>query len=391
MPETANQKIYDAYVRRQIYMLQYAGGLRNKLAHALVDSERGVYEVVKKFLDKLDGQRILIGIKGRKWQREFETALSAARGPAWAEITKTAIQELGEFAISEAAAGATMIQGATPVALGMALPPAAQIVAIINSQPFQGKTLKQWLKDTERADAQRMLNHAKAGIVQGIHPRDVARSLIGTKEMKYADGKARISQRDLESVLLTVTNGLQNEAKQALYEANADIIKNEMFAATLDSRTTLICASNDGKTFKRGQGPIPPLHFRCRSLRIPYLKPENLGDRPFNPTTEKDLLRQYSEFASIGKVSARKNLPYGHKTKFDEFARDKRRELIGTVPAKTSYQDWLKQQSKIFQEEVLGPTRARMFRKGEISLEKFVARDGDILTLAQLKRKGFDV
>jgi hypothetical protein len=35
------------------------------------------------------------------------------------------------------------------------------------------------------------------------------------------------------------------------------------FLATLDSKTTVQCAANDGKTFPVGEGPMPPLHANC--------------------------------------------------------------------------------------------------------------------------------
>lgn len=58
---------------------------------------------------------------------------------------------------------------------------------------------------------------------------------------------------------------------------------------------------------------------------------------------------------------------------------------IGTVPATTTYEQWLSRQSRSFQDEVLGPTRGRLFRTGRISLDKFVDRRGNELTLADLE------
>jgi hypothetical protein len=62
--------------------------------------------------------------------------------------------------------------------------------------------------------------------------------------------------------------------------------------------------------------------------------------------------------------------------------------LVGQVPATTTYGEWFKTQTTEFQDQVLGSTRGEMFRNGGISLDKFTARDGDVLTLDELKRKG---
>lgn len=388
---TSNEQILDRYIRHQTWLLRYAGGLRNQVLPDLVATEKKLYDAIVEWIAKAEGNRTLTGTSGRAWQRDFENVLNSIRNPAWDGISEEIANQLKDLATQEALVGATIIQSSLPVVIGMNLPPASKLVAIVNSQPFEGRTLREWMERTAASDVQKMLSYAKIGIVQGQTPTQVARGIIGTRAAKYADGIARKSFKDIESVILTLTNGVQNEAKQALYEANSDIIERELYVATLDARTTLECAANDGKTFPRGEGPIPPLHFRCRSLRVPYLNPDALRNRGFDATTEKELLQEFSDQANIPRVNSRDALPRGYKTSFDNFAQRRRRELVGQVPAQTTYNEWLKKQSKAFQDQVLGPTRAEMFRKGEISLDKFVARDGDVLTLDELRRKGLEV
>jgi hypothetical protein len=59
-------------------------------------------------------------------------------------------------------------------------------------------------------------------------------------------------------------------------------------------------------------------------------------------------------------------------------------EAIGHVPARTTYAEWLRTQSKEFQNDVLGPARADLFRGG-MPLTKFVDRAGGGLTLKQIR------
>lgn len=398
MAMTTNEQILDRYIRHQTYLLRYAGGLRNEVLPSLASTEKKVRDLVLAYVSRAP-DRVIAGKEGRKWQAEFEAALIELRSPAWEKMTTEVDKQLKELAIAEAATGATVIESSVPVVLNLTLPPAAQLISVVNSQPFEGRTLKQWMKRSQQADVQRMLTLAKIGVTQGLTPTQITQSVVGTKGMRYRDGAMRKAFRDVESVLLTLTNGVQQEAKQALYAANSDVLDKELFVNTLDARTTIECIgageANEyglGKgIYPLGKGPIPPLHFRCRSLRVPYINPEALGDRPFNPTTEKQLLREYAEQAKIGTVRNRGDLPYGHKTKYDAFARDRKRELIGTIPAQTTYGTWLKRQSKEFQNEVLGPTRAEMFRQDKLTLDKFVARDGDVLTLDELRSRGLEV
>ena len=55
----------------------------------------------------------------------------------------------------------------------------------------------------------------------------------------------------------------------------------------------------------------------------------------------------------------------------------------GPVSAKTTYNAWLGKQSDEFQNEVLGPERAKLFRGG-MNVDKFTDDQGKTISLAQL-------
>ena len=64
--------------------------------------------------------------------------------------------------------------------------------------------------------------------------------------------------------------------------------------------------------------------------------------------------------------------------------------MIGRIPAKVTYGEWLARQSVEFQDDVLGVTRGRLFRKGGLKLTKFVSRTGDEIPLSELARREAD-
>jgi hypothetical protein len=75
-------------------------------------------------------------------------------------------------------------------------------------------------------------------------------------------------------------------------------------------------------------------------------------------------------------------------------ARQRKRDLTGQVPAKLSYDQWLRTQTKEFQDEVLGPRRAQMFRDGHPdgepvleTREFYAVSKKDHELLMQLKKK----
>jgi len=61
------------------------------------------------------------------------------------------------------------------------------------------------------------------------------------------------------------------------------------------------------------------------------------------------------------------------------------------VPADMTYYEWLKTQPKEFQNDAIGPTRAKLLRDGGLDVEKFaklnLGRDFTPLTLAQMREK----
>jgi hypothetical protein len=56
------------------------------------------------------------------------------------------------------------------------------------------------------------------------------------------------------------------------------------------------------------------------------------------------------------------------------------------VPATTTYEQWLKRQPASFQDTVLGPSRGKLFRNGDLSIGRFVDSQGRTLTLDELRR-----
>ena len=390
--QTTNEQILDRYLRHQTFLIRYAGGLRNEVLPFLADTEADLRNALILWLERVGDNRTLTGASGRRWQADFELELRAIRDPAWDKVSQEIFDQLRSLVFSEAQFAVDVIENATPVILGLDLPPTQELISIVNSQPFEGRTLRQWLDRTKRADVDRLLNAAKIGIVQGRTPSQIARDIVGTRRANHLDGEIRKAFRDVEAVILTIANGIQNEAKQALYAQNSDIIKQELYVATLDARTTLICSSTDGRIFPQGEGLIPPLHFRCRSIRVPIINANNLRNRSFDSRTQRELLTEYAQQNGLERVPRnRDELPFGHKGRFDAFTRGAADRLVGQVPAQTNYNDWLMRQTVEFQNEVLGPTRAAIFRRGEIHLDRFVARNGSTLTLEELQRDGIQL
>ncbi|WP_187275389.1 hypothetical protein [Methylobacterium sp. WL6] len=141
-------------------------------------------------------------------------------------------------------------------------------------------------------------------------------------------------------------------ASEATYERNADLISGVRWVSVLDSRTTPVCMARDGKVYEPGKGPRPPAHWRCRSTTTPVIK----------------------SFRDLG-------------IDLDEVPAGTRASMDGQVPADLTYGAWLAKQPASVQDEILGPTKGLLFRKGEVPVDRFVDRSGHAYTIDELRRR----
>jgi len=194
-----------------------------------------------------------------------------------------------------------------------------------------------------------------------------------------------ISRRHATTVTRTAVNHVSNFARDAVYQENADVVKGVRYVATLDARTTQICASLDGRVFEVGQGERPPLHMQCRSTTVPVLRSyKELGidllEAPAGTRastswwrrTPKETKRYYAGLSAAEKNAVRAS-------------------LSGQVPASTTYGPWLKRQPRSFQDEVLGPAKADLFRRGHVPIRRFTDHVNRPLTVAELQRLERDI
>jgi SPP1 gp7 family putative phage head morphogenesis protein len=384
-PGTANEELFNALVRHQIYLLRLSGSIRNKITALLNATED---DIARQIRDRLQGMGGLETPASVNRMNSVLRIIKNTRTKAWSQVDEAWVAEALSIANQEPESIAQMIRVSAPVVLDMAIPAAAQLAAIVKSQPFEGRTLRQWAASIQADDLARIANAVRVGMVQGESSAQIAARVVGTARLNGIDGVTEITRRQAEAITRTMVNYVGSEARDDFIKANSDLISQEQFVATLDSRTTPICRANDGKLYDVGAGPRPPLHWNCRSLRVPVLLEQPLGERPAKPTTQRMLLRQYAEQEGLDEVpKSRDDLPFGHKGSFDDFARQQIRAMTGTVPAATSYNDWLKGQSAEFQDDVLGKTKGVLFRKGDLPLDRFVNRQGDELTLHELAQR----
>jgi len=153
----------------------------------------------------------------------------------------------------------------------------ASLAKMVERQPFLGKTLNQVYQKLSVDDTDRIMTTVADGLDSGLTSPQIQRAIFGSAKLNYTDGilqqtRNYINNNNTNSgVTRTTINGVQNESKRMLFEANSDIIDKVQYVATLDLRTSGICSSRDGNIYKLGSEPPLPAHISCRSTYVPII------------------------------------------------------------------------------------------------------------------------
>nr|DAT44756.1 MAG TPA: minor capsid protein [Caudoviricetes sp.] len=208
-----------------------------------------------------------------------------------------------------------------------------------------GITLDELLNAFTDTERKKITNAIRLAHHDGLPNAKLVQMIRGSRARNYQDGILQTTTRHAKTIAHTGTAIVANQAKQAVIADNADIIKGIKVIATLDLRTSSICRGLDGVFMPLDKARYPPYHFNCRS-----------------------------SFEIV----------------YDGYTAPKQRASEHGVVENQSYYEWLKNQPAQYQDEALGKTRAKLFRDGGMTVERFRALQLDKnftpLTLDEMKQ-----
>lgn len=187
----------------------------------------------------------------------------------------------------------------------------------------------------------------RTGYLLGQTTNEIVRNVLGGVsqiDKLKKDGTIKSLRNSIYSNTRTVLQSLANETRTMIFEENEKYFSDDEnryeYLATLDNRTCLVCGSLDGSLFKniRDVKYQLPKHRGCRCIVLPYFEIEG----------------------------------------------DKKSSKNGYVDSKVTFNDWLKEQDKETQLDVLGRTRFELFKNGE-DIGQFVD-NGKVLKLSDLEK-----
>lgn len=384
---TANEAYRDAVLRHQIGLRRYSAGLTKRIAELLEKADRDLTEKLRARLARFEREGRGLDFTGERW-KALLADVRAARDVALQQYAELVRGELRELSVQEAAQELALLEAAVPIDFRFAAVAADQLRAIVSSRPFQGRLLNDWFKTLKATDQARLTQALQLGMTNGETTDEIVRRIVGTRRNKYADGILAMTRRDATAIARTAINHVSNTARSYVWEANSDVITARIWVSTLDGRTSAVCRARDGHGAPVGDNELPPgvpplkpkdvrppAHINCRSVMVAYIDGVGLlGNRPTVTDTRTRRAREIDFRAEARRTGK----------SIQEVRREWADANVGRVPPSTTYQDFLSRQPAAFQDEVLGKTKGKLFREGGLTVDQFVDRAGNELTLAQL-------
>lgn len=340
MPNFADD-MADAAVERSIVLARYEAGLRRDVGKILRDMEKDILAALPDVTSQVRRERL------NKQLADVRKTIAAY----YSEIDTLTAAQYRDLVGVESAWQANTVNSAVGVDIITALPTEAALAKIASDVLIQGAPSAVWWARQSDDAAFRFSNAVRMGMAQSESAGQIVR------RVKTELG---VGTRQAYSLVRTSVQTVAVAARDATMAANQDVIAGKASVATLDGRTTFVCAAYDGACYT-----VAPPHAPIRGTKLPYLAiPRHWGCR--------------SVWSPLVKTFRELGIP------IDDVPASTRASMDGQVPAGKTFSEFLAGKSAAWQDKYLGPGRARLYRDGKITMADLIDGTGRELTLAEL-------
>lgn len=358
-------------------------------------SERALLTQLEKSLSRLDFRANAPDILRRL--DSICKKLKAIRSSAVAEAKKEIMKEARELAENESkwAKNITSELSENPDAVKkLKNTTAKKLDSVVDNGLANGKTAQEWFESLDEADAERIETAVKDGVSQGKTINQIRKDIVGTAQNDHKDSVLQTSRNMAVNMARTLSNAVANNAKQAFYEENDDVIIGVEILSTLDGRTCPACAALDRKRYKtHDKHPTPPIHHQCRCVLLPITELSDLveGSRPmaradFMAEAKRAYEEKYPD-KKFDDLSPSTKKKYYYQAMRDYEARTGESAYIqvkGGVNFRDYFNNHMTEQQRI---DWLGKKRYDIWKRGNLPLDKFIPPyPNKQLTVKELER-----
>lgn len=352
---TVNERMRDEVLAHLVDLHRYANSEVRALMRLLNAADTDLFARLLAALSNMSATEFTVQRLTSLLAGVWEVNEAAYRQAA--QRTATEMYALTEY---ELAHQQSLFRDLLPTEIEVFPAQAQAVYAAAMAQPFRGRLLSDWFATLAAQRQVRIETALRIGYVSGRTVDEMVRELRGTRAQNYEDGLLQIDRRNAEAVVRTATAHTAQFAREAFYKTNEDLISEEQWVSTLDNRTTEMCQIRDGLIY------TSPEH-RPVGHRVPWL--EGPGALHWNCRS-----------TSVPVIDSAKELGL-------ELPPLERASMDGVAAPGTTFRDWIERQSAARQNDILGPTRGALLRKGELSFERFFNDKGAFLNLDELRAK----
>ena len=326
-------EIENTLITHQIYFERYKTGEVNKLLQLLEDANTQIKKLIletKTIGTKKHYEKVITEIK--KLAAETRSVLESTLRTDGFALTESELDYLRGKMIKTIGADINFIKPSSKQVFE-----AAMFIPLSDTATFES-----FLNSFENGLFSIWDSAIRTGYITGQSTKQVVKDVLGrvNKDGIKEEGLIKTLENSVKRNTRTAMQAFANEAHRSVYEQNDDLFIGYKYLATLDTRTCILCGSDDAKTYKSlKDAPVLPRHHHCRCIIVPIVS----------------MLNYESERASMD----------------------------GPVSEKVTFEDWLREQSAERQRDVLGPMRYKLFAQG-IRIKEFVS-DGRVLTLKEFR------
>lgn len=268
-----------------------------------------------------------------------------------------------------AAASESATAAAIEIRLGVALPTENYLKTLASNALIQGAPSRDWWARQAADTVFKLRAEISTGAAIGETNQQIIKRIVGEQVTAKAPagfigppGVMPLARKNAAAIVQTAMATVGAEARRKSFELNRDLTNGIQQVSVLDSHTSLTCVAYDGAQWDHeyqpmGGNDLPynggiPRHWNCRSAEIAVMK----------------------TFREMG-------------IDLDEPAAGTRASSNGQIDAKTTFADYLKLKGAAYQDEVLGPGRAELFRAGKLSPRDLLDASGNPLKLSVLREQ----
>lgn len=341
---SANSFLIDQYTRHQTFVQRYSTSERKKMVKYLNETTKLIEGMLEEANTEFSQNRFESLLK----------SLNTALRDQYKLMSNDIIINATKFAKQELEYNKNILNTATVDNYDVFVPDyevlaeaALSSKLTLNSKQHDVRSLLAEFSDKQ---VNTLINQIRTSVGKGFTNPEIRKQVL-SRTRDQVLSKAKFQRRQADTLIRTVNNHISSDARKKVLENNQEILEGFRVVATLDSKTTFICASKDQKVFDLDE-PRPPYHYNCRSVHTPVLKQEYQAAIPGLTTR-------------AARIDGKTKQINSYKT----------------------FEGYLKDQPIEFQKDYLGATRYKLWKQGNLKIDKFVDYNDNELSLDELRAR----